>query len=307
MEASSFGKCAGHIVLLDFERGELDRVQEEAVLLQFTADVASQGVASTDTAPARSSLVVWSADRSLDAASEFGVLLRGVAPNAASVDDWESLCQKMEEFKGKPVFLVIDSLTTLRRRNQIRLLELVNLLRRVMKDSSRSTVLLVIRSENHPDQLEVQTLVSVSEVRLTVNWPIRAETGTLTVHRRRPSRRTTVSMFIIARETAPTSQGYHFLCVSALTGANREADGDDDDPLLQQLDVPFDLSIRDTDRATRARVQLPFVHRDQLKADASLVLHPKELQVGGSDPEHRESDSNIGEDPEQDWDDDVDV
>lgn len=51
------------------------------------------------------------------------------------------------------------------------------------------------------------------------------------------------------------------------------------DSYIEQLQVPFKLSLSDAERRSRSAVALPYAHKNAEIADAGLVLHPSHLQV----------------------------
>ncbi len=59
----------------------------------------------------------------------------------------------------------------------------------------------------------------------------------------------------------------------------RSVKGTDD--FVKKLNLPFNVSLSESERKSRAAVALPYVHRDTALADSALELHPKMLQVVG--------------------------
>lgn len=64
---------------------------------------------------------------------------------------------------------------------------------------------------------------------------------------------------------------------------------------IDGLNLSFNVGLTDAERARRAAVALPYMHRDAAIADAGLALHPDALQITGEKGDGAHGDSDSGE------------
>lgn len=70
--------------------------------------------------------------------------------------------------------------------------------------------------------------------------------------------------------------------------------------MMDQLGLSFRVALSSKEREIRAKAGLPYLHKDEKLADSGLILHPKELQIGGTQ-EERDGNSEYEDQSEDEW------